>query len=290
LSLKLEQACRPLLPKLRHETVATLQQIGAAPFDSVASQYDDIFTSSSIGKAQRESVWSELAKTFHAGDRVLEIGCGTGVDACFLAERSVRVVACDSSPQMIAVATSRVRENRLQRLVQPIVLRAEDIATLPNDGLFDGAFSNFGAINCIEDLSLLSRVLCERLRPGAKLLLCGLGPCCAWEIAWYLGHAQPHKAFRRLRSATSARILNGVPVRVRYPSVRSLERTFAPEFRLKSVKGVGILVPPSYLESWAIRSPRLLRLAVRADSRFEGWVGLRELADHILLTFERRAA
>jgi ubiquinone/menaquinone biosynthesis C-methylase UbiE len=270
--------------------MSVLQQIRPTPFDSVASQYDEIFTSSTIGKAQRESVWSELARTFHAGDRVLEIGCGTGVDACFLAERSVRVVACDSSQRMIAVATTRVRENGLQRLVQPIVLRAEDIATLPNDGLFDGVFSNFGAINCIADLKLLSRVLCERLKPGAKLLLCGLGPCCAWEIAWYLAHGQPHKAFRRLRSATTARIMNGVPVRVRYPTVRSLKHTFAPDFRLKSVKGVGIFVPPSYLESWAIRFPRLLRLAVKADSRFEGCVGLRELADHILLTFERRAA
>jgi ubiquinone/menaquinone biosynthesis C-methylase UbiE len=270
--------------------MSALQQIDPTPFDSVANRYDDIFTSSTIGKAQRESVWRELARTFHAGDRVLEIGCGTGVDACFLAERSVQVLACDSSPQMIAVATTRVRENGLQRLVQPILRRAEDIATLPTDELFDGAFSNFGAINCIEDLKLLSCILYERLKPGAKLLLCGLGPFCAWEIAWYLGHGQPDKAFRRLRSATAARILNGAPVLVRYPTVRSLKRTFAPEFQLKYVKGVGIFVPPSYLESWAIRFPRLLHLAVKADSKFECCIGLRELADHILLTFERRAA
>jgi len=272
--------------------MSAAQQIRPAPFDSVAPCYDDIFTSSKIGKAQRQSVWSELARTFHAGDRVLEIGCGTGVDACFLAERSVRVVACDSSPQMIAVATRRVCESGLQRLVQPILLRAEDIATLPADGLFDGAFSNFGAINCIEDedLKSLSRTLNERLKPGAKVLLCGLGPFCGWEIAWYLTRGQPRKAFRRVRSGNTTRILSGTPVRVYYPTARSLERTFAPEFRLKSVKGVGILVPPSYLESWANCFPRLLRLAIKADSRVEGCAVLRELGDHILLELERRAA
>jgi ubiquinone/menaquinone biosynthesis C-methylase UbiE len=270
--------------------MSAAQQIRPTPFDSVAACYDDIFTSSKIGKAQRESVWSELARTFHAGDRVLEIGCGTGVDACFLAARSVRVVACDSSPQMIAVATRRVRENGLQRLVQPILHRAEDIATLPADGLFDGAFSNFGAINCIEDLKSLSCILYERLKPGAKLLLCGLGPCCVWEIAWYLTRGQPRKAFRRLGSRNTARILSGTPVRVYYPTVRSLERSFAREFCLKSVKGVGVLVPPSYLESWANRFPRLLRLAIKADSGIERCPGLRELADHILFNLERRAA
>jgi len=270
--------------------MSTAQQIRPTPFDSVAARYDDIFTSSKIGKAQRESVWSELAKTFHAGERVLEIGCGTGVDACFLAVRSVRVVACDSSPQMIAIAERRVRENGLQRLVQPILLRAEDIATLPTDGMFDGAFSNFGAINCIEDLKSLSRVLYERLKPGAKLLVCGLGPYCVWEIAWYLTRGQPRKAFRRLRSGNATRILSGTPLRVYYPTARSLERTFAPEFCLKSVKGVGVLVPPSYLESWANRFPGLLRLAIKADSGIERCPGLRELADHILFNLERRAA
>jgi len=272
--------------------MSTAQQIRPAPFDSVAPCYDDMFTSSKIGKAQRESVWRELARVFHGGDRVLEIGCGTGVDACFLAERAVRVVACDSSPQMIDVATRRVYENELQQLVQPTLLRAEDIATLPADSLFDGAFSNFGAINCIEDedLKSFSRILYERLKPGAKLLLCVLNACCAWEIVWYLTRGQPRKAFRRTRSGNTARILGGTPVRVDYPTARSLERTFGPEFRLKSLKGVGILVPPSYLEGFAIRFPRLLRLAIQADSKFKGCAVLCELGDHILLEFERRPA
>src|SRR5450755_3636512 len=87
-------------------------QIGAAPFDAIAERYDETFTKSKIGRAQRASVWKELERVFQPGDRVLEIGCGTGVDACFLAGLGVTVVATDSSPQMIAVATRRVRENR----------------------------------------------------------------------------------------------------------------------------------------------------------------------------------
>ena len=116
-----------------------------------------------------------LAKAFRPGDRALEIGCGTGVDACFLAERGVRVVACDISSQMIAVATRRVQENGLQKLVQPLVLRAEDIGTFATEELFDGAFSNFGALNCVEDLRRLARDLAKLLKPGATVLLCWMG-------------------------------------------------------------------------------------------------------------------
>jgi ubiquinone/menaquinone biosynthesis C-methylase UbiE len=80
----------------------------SSPFDSIAGQYDATFTSSTIGQVQREPVWDELKKTFHRGDRILDIGCGTGVDARFLAERGIDVVACDSSTRMLRIAEQRI--------------------------------------------------------------------------------------------------------------------------------------------------------------------------------------
>jgi ubiquinone/menaquinone biosynthesis C-methylase UbiE len=66
-------------------------------FDSIADQYDDIFTHSLIGRAQRDVVWDALKKTFRPGERVLEINCGTGEDALFLSKMGVSVHACDAS-------------------------------------------------------------------------------------------------------------------------------------------------------------------------------------------------
>lgn len=264
------------------------QQVYPTPFDAVAVRYDETFTSSRIGQAQRAAVWSEAGKTFHPGERVLEIGCGTGVDACFLAERGVRVVACDSASQMIAVTTRRIRENGLQKLVQPRLLRAEDISSLPTDELFDGAFSNFGALNCVEDLRRLARDLARLLKPGTNALLCWMGPCCLWEMSWYLAQGNRDKAFRRLhQDGISARIADGAFVQVHYPSARALARAFAPEFRLKSVKGIGVAVPPSYLEPWAQRHPRWLQLCEQADSWMGRCPGIRALGDHLLVRLQR---
>jgi ubiquinone/menaquinone biosynthesis C-methylase UbiE len=267
---------------------ATQSPVYAAPFDAVALQYDDMFTSSAIGAAQRAAVWKVLATTFQSGDRVLEIGCGTGVDACFMAERGVQVVACDSSSQMIAVASRRIREKRLQNLVQTLVLPAEQLSNLPSTEKFDGAFSNFGAMNCVEDLSRLAKTLAERLKPGATALLCWMGHLCAWEIAWYLAHGNRRKAFRRLnRNGVSAKIADGASVQVRYPTTSEIARQFAPQFRVKSVHGIGVAVPPSYVEAWARRHPRLLSLCQRADTILGCTPGLRNFADHILVRLER---
>jgi ubiquinone/menaquinone biosynthesis C-methylase UbiE len=263
----------------------------SAPFDAVAARYDETFTTSSIGQAQRASVWHELIKAFHPGERVLEIGCGTGVDACFLAKQGVQVIATDSSAEMIAVASRRIRDNGQQNLVRPLLLRAENIAALPSDELFDGAFSNFGALNCVEDVTKLARDLAKILAPGASALLCWMGRTCLWEMVWYSSHGNRSKAFRRLnQNGVTARIADGALIRVHYPTLRLLERAFAPEFRLQSVKGIGLAVPPSYVEPWALRHPRLLQLCQQADSLLLGRCpGIRSLADHVLLRFQREA-
>jgi ubiquinone/menaquinone biosynthesis C-methylase UbiE len=265
-------------------------QLYSAPFDAIADRYDEIFTTSRIGQAQRTAVREALEKAFRAGDRVLEIGCGTGVDACFVAERGVTVVACDSSPRMIALTTRRIDQNRKHNLVLPRLLAAEDIASLRNDDCFDGAFSNFGALNCVRDLDRLARNLGALLRPGATMLLCLMGPCCLWEIVWYLMHGNPRKAFRRLqRGEVPGHLTKQTSVGVYYRSVAKLVRIFAPEFHLQSFKGIGVSVPPSYVEPWASRFPDLLRLSIRFDSVLGKCPGVRALADHILLTFERDA-
>jgi ubiquinone/menaquinone biosynthesis C-methylase UbiE len=263
-------------------------EISRAPFDAIAESYDQGFTFSKIGQAQRSAVWRELGRTFHTGDRVLEIGCGTGVDACFLAERGVKVVACDSSPAMVQVAARRVRETGT-RSVDLRVLAAENLSEIQQAGPFDGVFSNFGALNCVEDLKAVGENLGRLLKPGGTALMCFLGPSCVWEVAWYLLKAKPGKAFRRWRSSSTAQLAPESRVQVRYYGIRSLQHIFAPSLRLRSWKGVGLLVPPSYVESFAKPFPALLKLAEWADISLAHCPVIRAGADHILVKFVRVA-
>jgi ubiquinone/menaquinone biosynthesis C-methylase UbiE len=268
--------------------MATVSQTYPVPFDAVAEEYDRKFTESQIGRAQRASVWKELAKTFRSGDRILEIGCGTGVDASFLANRGVRVLACDNSRAMIEVASQRIAQANQSSFVSLRTLAAEDLAGLKGEPCFDGVFSNFGALNCVEDLRGVAINLARLLRPGATAMLCLMSRHCAWELAWYLAHGDPQKAFRRIgRGKIIARLAPGAAVRVHYPSVKSVIRLLSPEFHLKAWKGIGITIPPSYLESIVNRYPWCVRWMMRADSLLENAPIARGLADHVLLIFER---
>jgi len=82
-------------------------------FDSLAENYDEVFTCSLIGRAQRDAVWGAARAAFTPGSRILEINCGTGEDALFLARQGVIVFACDASEQMIAVAKNGTRRRHL---------------------------------------------------------------------------------------------------------------------------------------------------------------------------------
>jgi ubiquinone/menaquinone biosynthesis C-methylase UbiE len=265
--------------------MAAILQPQPAPFDALAESYDRIFTDSLIGRAQRNAVWRQLDATFLPGQRVLELNCGTGVDALHLANRGVRVDAFDVSPAMIRVAGRRLPpDNGLPVRFQ--VLATEELGAV--DSVYDGAFSNFGGLNCVEDLRPVARDLARLVRPLGYLLLCLATRFCAWETAWWLAHGKSAKAFRRLRKGgTTAELTPGSLLRVRYPSVRELRRLFGPEFALVSVQGIGLLVPPSYVEPQARRFPKLLRAAVRLDARLSSLPGVGAIGDHVLLKFRR---
>ena len=82
-----------------------------AAFDRIAEDYDQRFTDTLIGRAQRDAVWRVLAQTWKKDDRVLELNCGTGEDAIFLAGNGISVLACDASRQMIAKAQQHLKHH-----------------------------------------------------------------------------------------------------------------------------------------------------------------------------------
>lgn len=255
-------------------------------FDQMAADYDAMFTFSSIGRSQRNVVWKRALAAFEPGSHILELNCGTGEDALFLANAGMRVTACDTSAEMIAQARSKTVSKHLDTQVGFHILPTEELGNLPQAWRFDGLFSNFSGLNCVRDLTSVARQIAIRLKPGAPLLLCLSTRYCLWEILYYMLRGNLHKALRRCKGKTNARVGDHI-FPVYYPAVSELRRAFGSDFRLISMTGVGVTVPPSYLEPWILRHPRLLHLLDRIDNVVRAWPGVRILGDHMLLHMER---
>jgi SAM-dependent methyltransferase len=244
----------------------------AALFERLAPRYDELWTETPVGRAQRSAVWRVVERLFGAGDCVLDIGCGTGEDAAHLGSHGVLVYGIDASPAMVARARARAvmaEVGRIEDLGRASSARLDKLKHVPP--LFDGAISNFGALNCVEDLAGVARALGALVRPGGYVTICTMGRFCVWETLYYGLRLDFKRALRRLAGRAGE---------IRYPTVRQLHADFAADFELVSWSGVGKLVPPSYV--------KLSARIVNVLARFDRLPILRAYADHRLLVFKRK--
>lgn len=260
-------------------------------FDAAAGIFDRRFGDWASVAAQRRAVRRLLLRAFPPDARLLELGGGTGEDAVFLAQRGRRVLLTDGAPRMVAEARAKAERAGLAGRIETRTLLLEEVEGFSHawrqagGALFDGAYSNFAALNCVPDLAPIARGLATLLRPDAPAVLVLFGPLPPGEILVQLVRGDVRAAFRRLsRGAVPAR-LGGRHFEVWYPWPRRVARAFAPWFRLRRMRGIGIFVPPSAAEPWISRHPRVLALLDALDRMAAAplaWLG-----DHVAFWFER---
>lgn len=252
----------------------------ARAFDELAADYDATFSDSALGRTLRSLVWSRLEDVFRAPQHILELGCGTGVDALALARRGVEVDAIDASQGMVQVARQKAAPgDRVTFHCLPM----ESLAATFDAQVFDGVFSNFGAINCVRDLPTLVNDVARCLRPGARLVWVVMGRHVPWEWAWFLLQGHWSKAWRRLApGGVSWRGLN-----IHYPTPAELKRLLQPNFRIERIAPLGVALPPSYVGEWLARRPRLSKVLMAFEHRAQGCSALAGLADHYIVEASR---
>jgi SAM-dependent methyltransferase len=242
-----------------------------ASFDALAPLYDQLWTTSAVGDVQRRAVWTLIDPLFESGSSVLDLGCGTGADAIHLQRAGVHVYGIDSSPEMIRTARGKG--------VNAHVCSLENIGDLR--GPFDGAISNFGALNCICSLPSVARDLARIVRSGGFVALCFLGRICLWEIGYHLFRGNFRKGRRRL----SGYARSSFGTDVFYPTRRLILQAFQKDFVLCANCGVGLTVPPSYVR-WFGR--KTLESLGTLDEKLAGFPLFRSVADHQLYIWRRR--
>ena len=194
------------------------------PFDQLAPRYAALWSQAGDGLEQRQQVWREVDELFCAGDSVLDLGCGTGDDAVHLMSRGVEVLGIDASAGMAQIARSRG--------VEAQQLPIESLVRL--SGVYDGAISNFGALNCVADVPLVSAGLARLLKPAGLFAVCVLSRFCWRESLRFLLAGDLKKAARRWRGAARWR-----GITVYYRSRREWRRMFAPQFECIRSASIG---------------------------------------------------
>lgn len=254
-------------------------------FDRLASTYD-VLVSGDAFLHQRAQTHAAFRRWIRPGFRILEVGCGTGLDTEFLAAIGARVVACDPSEEMLSrtkrrLATAGVGD-RVGILSCGLQQLPQFLDALDRSQGFDAIVSNFGALNCVASLEPLGTVSRRHLRPGGAVILGLIGRTCLWEMVYFIARGERAKAARR-RMAAAAVPVAGVDVPTYYHRRRDVRAALGDGFVLDGAIGIGVVVPPPFLEPRWQQVPAVIRRAAAGvDHIAASWPLLNQLGDHLL--------
>ncbi|MEU4644189.1 demethylmenaquinone methyltransferase [Micromonospora sp. NPDC049460] len=137
----------------------------AAMFDGVAARYD---LTNTVMTAGRDRAWRRATREalgLRPGERVLDVGAGTGVSTEELARSGAYAVGADLSLGMLHAG---------KRTRPAVPLLAGDALRLPfADGVFDAVTISFALRNVVDTEAAL-REFARVTRPGGRLVICEL--------------------------------------------------------------------------------------------------------------------
>jgi len=245
----------------------------SAAYDALAGNYDEQIRGD---EWMRSALHRHYLRAFRPGMRVLDVACGTGTDALFLASHCIHVLAVDGSPAMVEQARKKVAAAGLTELVEARALAVADFCQLQDQ--FDGAISAFAGLNTA-DLRRFAEDA-ARLVHG-RMVLHMLNHFSLWE--WLGGVA--HGSWRGPKRARTFRIGERHVPHTLYSPGEAYARYFAQSFRLRAAYSLGSLRPPHTVT----RLPRpVVNTLEWIDVRAGALPGLRDSGRFFVLDLERR--
>ncbi len=254
----------------------------AEAFSRKADAYD-AFGPDDVNIARmRRKVREHVLRFLRPTDRLLEINAGTGLDAVFFANLGHPVHAIDISPGMLDHLAAKITRDQLQGRLTYQAISFTELDRVER-GPFDYLLSNFGGLNCIEDLSLVRRYLPRVLLPGDCLTWVVMPPICPWEVATLLRGRFKLATRRWGRHGTLANV-EGVRFKTYYFTPRHVLRVFGADFRLLRLEGLSVFAPPADRLNFPKRFPRLYRWLTHLDDRLAARPPFNQCGDFFILT------
>ena len=264
-------------------------------FDDLAASYDTDIAGNEITIRMREIFRRALLDSFHPGERLVEIGCGTGIDAVWLAEQGLEVVATDISQGMVDRVAEKARTMSLKSLICR-KMAAKDIGLLGQEfgfESFDGAYSHAGALNMEPELPRVPAQLRPLLRESSPFVCSVINRTSLFEVVFYLSVLRPRKAFRRLGDPVPIPISRSGPLQryvvpSRFYTPRETRRLFEEHFVLEKLQAMELFLPPANLTGeYAFLKP-IFRPLEALENQLSTTYPWNEWGHHTIFTFLRR--
>jgi len=259
----------------------------AKAFSKQAVIFDELYSGNTIVDYKRERVRAHVLQHLKPASSILELNSGTGQDAMFFAGQGHHVHATDIAPGMQHQLKKKVLKTNMQDKVSTELCSFTQLQNLQNRGPYDLIFSNFAGLNCTGQLDNVLASFSPLLKSGGMVTLVLLPQFCFWETM-LIFKGKFKTATRRVfsKNGTKAHV-EGTYFTCWYYNPSYVIHELKAEFDLLSVEGLCTIVPPSYIEGFAEKHPRLYRfLKTKEDQLKTSWPW-RNIGDYYIISLRK---
>lgn len=256
--------------------------------EELESLYDGPIGDNELIQLMRFTFWGKLQRYFREPGYLLDLGCGTGIDASFMCGIGHAVLGIDWSEEMLEKAAKKRDFFGFEDQMYLEKMAIQELSGLAETGEFDGIYSNLGALNTIGDLKQVSTQCYRLLKPGGFLIAAVSGKYCPWEYLWFRWKGDPDRAALRYREGKSAGSFGGKPIWIHYHAPRDFYHYFRDEFELWTYQSLHLFMPPPWLEHVYLRRKGIFAILSGLDELLSWVPVLRNAGDQFIMVLKKR--
>ena len=209
-------------------------------FSKIYEHYESLNNESIIDQTMRQQVYAHIERFLKSNHSILELNSGSGIDAVYFAKKGYAVVATD-----IADGSQNYIESKIEKLkLHNLSFKKSSFLNL--DELkkqhFDYVFSNFGGLNCTNELEKVVESLNLILKKKAIITFVIMGKYYPWD--WiYIFKGNFKRAFIRFKKNNALANVEGEAVKTYYHSPKKIRSLFKKDFDYLKAESLGLFYP-----------------------------------------------
>lgn len=254
-------------------------------FTKQSTIFDTIDYENNLVQLIRSSVRQHVLQYVTNEQSMLELNCGTGLDAVFFIEHGLQVHATDNAQGMLRQLQQKVSQKNLQQKLTFEHCSFNELDKLERK-VYHHVFSNFGGLNCAEDLNKVIKSLDRLMAKGSMAHLVIMPRFCVWEMLFAL-KGNFKLAFRRFKKAGTDSQVEGVGFKTYYYSPMYVRKAFGTNYKIISLKAMGCFIPPTYMYEMETKRPSLFKRLIKLDEKYAHHWPFYNLGDHYIISVQK---